>query len=390
MRLGFDRRLALGFALGVATALGIVAALPKAEAGKRLERKSFHSAIDMVLERYVEPVDAGEVMARGLKHMVGGLDGYSHYLTADERKVAQKKLKSGAGIGVSIGLEKRDDKKLLEILAVEPGSPADRVGLGPGDYVHEVRGRDVSTFMSQAEAELSLVGSEGEAIELVVQRRKDPGPKTFGLILAKQRHGPSGTVDGALVERHGKKLAHLRIRAFRSGTGDQVKRRLKELRRSAGEDGLSGIVLDVRGNPGGEVSEAVIVADLFVQKGVLTRTRGRGGRILREEKAHEVGTDVDTPLVVLQDRHSASAAELLAVALQDHSRAQVVGERSYGKGTVQDVIGMEDGSVLTLTVARYFSPQDRMIDAQGVQPDVHRSLKGVPEPAVIELAASAL
>jgi carboxyl-terminal processing protease len=144
---------------------------------------------------------------------------------------------------------------------------------------------------------------------------------------------------------------------------------LADLRRDA-EGGLAGIILDLRGNPGGEVAEAVIVADLFIAEGVLVRTRGRGGVIMREEFATAAGTDRTTPLMVLQDRRSASAAELLAVALQDHGRAKVVGEPSFGKGTVQEVIGIPDGSLLTLTVARYYSPKDRKIDGKGVEPDV--------------------
>ncbi|MCA9682230.1 MAG: hypothetical protein KC457_08545, partial [Myxococcales bacterium] len=149
-----------------------------------------------------------------------------------------------------------------------------------------------------------------------------------------------------------------------------AKRELADLRRQAGKEGLDGVILDVRGNPGGEVDEAVVIADLFVNKGVLVRTRGRGGTILREETATEAGTDIATPVIVLQDRRSASASELLAVALQDSGRARVVGERSYGKGTVQEVIGIADGSLLTLTVARYYSPEDRSIDGRGVDPDV--------------------
>lgn len=389
MRQGFDPRLLIGFALGVLTTVGVLHLVPQADAGKPLERESFHSAIDIVLERYVEPVDASEVMARGLKHMVGGLDGYSHYLTADERKRAKKKLKSGASAGLSLELSQRGDHNVLEVLAVEPGSSADAAGLSAGDFVHEIRGRETDTLLSRAEAEVLLAGNDGEMVEVVVQRKIDPSPRVLSLMLTRPEKRAQ-TVEGQLVEHRGKKVAHLRIRAFRSGTGDAVKRHLRELERSAGKKGIDGVVLDVRGNPGGEVSEAVIVADMFVGKGVLTRTRGRGGKILREEKAHAMGTDSKTPLVVLQDRHSASAAELLAVALQDHGRARVVGEKSYGKGTVQDVIGMKDGSVLTLTIARYFSPKDRMIDARGVSPDVHRTLKGVPEPAVLDAAVGAL
>ena len=168
----------------------------------------------------------------------------------------------------------------------------------------------------------------------------------------------------------GRRIGKIEIHGFRSGTGELVKRALADLRRGAGQRPLAGVVLDLRGNPGGDVTEAVLVADLFVAEGVLTRTRGRGGVILREELATPAGTDKDTPLVVLQNRRSASAAELLAVALQDNGRAKVVGERSFGKGTVQEVIGIPDGSLLTLTVARYFSPRDRLIDGHGVDPDV--------------------
>jgi len=108
--------------------------------------------------------------------------------------------------------------------------------------------------------------------------------------------------------------------------------------------------------------------------GGLVRTRGRGGQILREELAHRAGTDETTRLVVVQDARSASASELLAIALQDHRRAQIVGERSYGKGTVQDVIGLPDGSVLSLTIARYFSPRDHSVDGNGVEPDIRVSI----------------
>ncbi|MFY0537256.1 S41 family peptidase [Nannocystis pusilla] len=182
----------------------------------------------------------------------------------------------------------------------------------------------------------------------------------------------------------------MRIRAFRAGVADSVRNSLKELRRSAGAAGLGGVVLDVRGNPGGDVGEAVLIADTFVGEGVLVRTRGRGGQILREERATQAATDDATKVVVLQDHRSASASELLAIALQDHGRAKVVGERSYGKGTVQDVIGLDDGSVLTLTIARYFSPKDRLIDGVGVEPDVAVADMATQPEAALRAALTAL
>jgi carboxyl-terminal processing protease len=254
----------------------------------------------------------------------------------------------------------------LEVVAVHPGSPADKLKLSAGDRLLEIRGQSCDRLLSNVEAQLLLGGAEGERIELVLERKA--GPERLELELAKPN--AAALVSHALLEQSGKLIGTITIHGFRSGTGELVKQALADLRRSAGTRKLAGVILDLRGNPGGEVHEAVLVADLFIQEGVLTRTRGRGGVILREELATAAGTDLDTPLVVLQDRRSASAAELLAVALKDHRRAKLIGERSFGKGTVQEVIGIADGSLLTLTVARYFSPSDRLIDGRGVEPDV--------------------
>lgn len=367
-----------GFALGVATTLGAVVGLSGIGDAEAVERSSFgregfHEALDAVLDRYVDPVDEPRLLARGLKHVVAGLDPHSHYLTAKERKALRRRARGGrSGLAVMMKTDadvaSKGRTRRLEVVAVETGSPAAGADIEAGDHILAVRGHEVEDLLSQAEAEALLLGAVGERIEITVQRRKDPAPRTLQLELSAHHADRMGA---ELVEvGAGKKVAHVIIEAFRRGTGQRVKKALASLERAAGARGLSGIVLDVRGNPGGEVDEALIVADLFVDDGVLTRTRGRGGRILREEKAHAAGTDERTPLVVLQDRHSASASELLAVALSEHGRATVVGERSYGKGTVQEVRGLPDGSVLTLTIARYYSPQDRVIDGLGVAPDV--------------------
>lgn len=380
--------LVFGVMLGVAGTLMVQRAIPEADAGKPkqgpLERKEFHATLDVVLDRYVEPVDTPEVMARGLKHMVSGLDPYSHYLTAAERARAQKLQHQGAEAGLVTALHHDGRGAELEIIAVHPGSPAAKLGLGAGDRIVEIRGEPAEHMLSNVEAQLLLGGAPGERLELVLER--GAGPEQLQIELAKP--DAASLVSFELLEESGQAIGMIEIHGFRSGTGERVKRALAELRRSAGTRGLAGVILDVRGNPGGEVTEAVLVADLFVEEGVLTRTRGRGGVILREELATAAGTDNETPLVVLQDRRSASAAELLAVALQGNGRAKVVGERSFGKGTVQEVIGIPDGSLLTLTVARYFSPSDRLIDGRGVDPDIE--LERLAGDAGIDAAAREL
>lgn len=366
----------LGVVLGVAGTLAVQQGLleSEADAGKQrkaqLERQHFHDSFDLVLDRYVEPVNGPEVMGRGLKHMVSGLDPYSHYLTADERKLARKRQRQGGESGLVTRLDRdpRAESSTVEVVAVEPGSPADKLGLAAGDRILSIRGEPCERMLSNVEAQLLLSGAEGERVDLRVEYGQSKvASKALSLELAKP--DIDALVVAELHEQGDRAVGRIEIHRFRPGTGDRVKRELAELQRRAGKRGLDGLILDLRGNPGGEVDEAVLVADLFVDEGVVTRTRGRGGVILREEFATAAGTDLSTPLIVLQDRRSASAAELLAVALQDSGRARVIGERSYGKGTVQEVIGIPDGSLLTLTVARYFSPEDRSIDGRGVAPD---------------------
>ena len=365
------RSTGLAFTLG-AVMMAVVQSVwptPPAEAGSRvLSRAGFDAALQTVLDRYVDPVEASPVLTETLKRVVSGLDTYSNFQTADERQTLRQRSKGGTtGMAVSLRRGETGRKPAsLEISAVLPASPADKAGLQPGDKVLAIRGQEVAFMLSQSEVEALLAGGDGETLELAVQRKADPAPIALQLVLTGH---PKNLVEAKLVDQAGKKFAHMRVRAFRAGTGELFKKSLKELHRSAGAAKLDGIVVDLRGNPGGDVPEAVMIADMFVPSGVLVRTRGRGGQILREERAHPGSTDDAIPLVVLQDRRSASASELLAVALQDHGRARVVGERSFGKGTVQDVIGLTDGSLLTLTIARYFSPKDRLIDGIGVEPD---------------------
>ena len=388
MQIVSSARTAIAFVLGAATMWLVHTGAQEAQAGRALGVDAFGKALRTVLERHVDPVEPSRALEESLKRIVSGLDRYSYFLTAEERQLLRQRSRGGL-TGAVVDFHRAEPRKAasLEVAAVLPGSPAEKIGLSPGDTILSIRGQEVAFMVSQAEVDVLLAGGDGETIDLTVQRRKDPAPIALRLVLSGQLRQ---VVEGALVEHHGQKFAHVRLRAFRAGVAEAVRGTIKDLRRSAGAADLAGIVLDLRGNPGGDVTEAVLIADTFVSDGVLVRTRGRGGQILREERATQATTDESTPLVVLQDARSASASELLAIALQDHGRARVVGERSYGKGTVQDVIGLDDGSVLSLTIARYFSPKDRVIDGVGVEPDVHLTdMAHRPDHAVKE-AISAL
>lgn len=366
-----------GFACGVVVA-GVAVSLtqhvPQAAAtGSRFDREAFHQGLDAVLDRYIEPVDGSALLAASLEHIVSGLDEHSHFLTAKQRKAMRERAKGGTvGLSVHLRSSGADADRGLEIVGVMPESTAAAAGLKPGDRILEINGHEASSLSNQLEAEACLGGRVGDLLAMRVQRAHDAAPRKIELELEAP---PKELVTGKLLDVTGtdgraRKVAFMHLRAFRSGVGEAVKNKLARLRRAAGHDGVAGIVLDLRANPGGAVDEALVVADLFVADGILTRTRGRGGTILREERAHEAGTDSDTPIVVLQDRYTASAAELLTAALRGNGRAKSVGERSYGKGTVQEVLGLPDGSVLKLTIARYFSPKDEVIDGVGLEPDV--------------------
>ncbi len=367
-----------GFALGVVSTLAVMCSLdtlPTANARgtTELDRKLFHETIDQVLDGYVEPIDEPQILAEALKHTMAGLDPHSHFFTAKERRELAKRDQGGRS-GLNVRL--REDGS-AEAVAIDPGSAAAKAGLRARDQILSIRGEPTREMTSQAEAAALLVGRVGERVSVSVRSSDDDGPRDVQIELTGLGRN---TVRSSFISVQGGVVVVLKISRFGPGTGEQTKKALAAARRRHGKK-LLGVVLDLCSNPGGEVDEALIVADLFVDDGVLTRTRGRGGSLLREEKAHTRGTDTKTKLAVLVDGRSASAAELLAAALQDHKRAQVVGERTFGKGTVQRVKGLPDGSVVTLTIARYFSPDDRKIDGRGVMPDVPVRIDGRREAA---------
>lgn len=332
-------------------------------------RAALYGVLDTVFARYVEPLDADRVLGPAIQRLVGDLDPHSYYLTPEQRGRAEHIRRAPGDVGLHVRLAVRGSgQKHLEILGVREGSAAWAAGVRPGDHVVRIGPRGPESFLNQADVDLALAGLPGERRHLWILPQGDEDPLSLELDLEARR--ADRDVHARLLRQRGAAVLHLTISSFVPGVGERVRKLVHDRGLEAGPDGFAGIVLDVRGNPGGVVDEALVVADLFIADGVLTRTRGRAGKVLREERAHVAGTDTSTPLVLLQDRNSGSAAELLAAALQDHRRARIIGEQSYGKGTVQDVVGLADGSVLTLTIARYFSPNDRSIDGVGVQPDI--------------------
>lgn len=351
-------------AVACAAAVGLRAGSPAvAEADpSRLDRRTFQQALDRLLDRYLEPVDEGRVLARALAGAAGALDPYTEFVPAEVRARLER------------GVDPREwglfaswtgDRGALAVDHVVPGSAAERAGLAEGDLIVAANGLEFDRSTGRTAAFAALAGEANALLRLTVRR---PGRTELAAVVRVERES-GHTVTARLQATPGGPVAVVRIGGFRAGTAAAVRRSLVRLRARAGRD-LAGIVFDLRGNPGGLVDEALILADDFVGSGVLARLRGRGGRILREDRAHAPNSDTVTPLAVVLDRRSASAAELFAAALRDHGRARIVGERSFGKGTVQEIYGLPDGSALSMTIARYTSPNDHVIDGVGLAPDV--------------------
>lgn len=367
--------LALGACLG--TALTLLAQGSPAQAGKAsLDRQTFDRAMSTILDRHVDPVDEQLILSAALKAAVSGLDRHSSYVTRPERQALKTRGTTGFS-GMFVHFDRPDPTTGASVVvrAVYPDTPAAQAGIQPGDTILSIDGTDVAFLSSHGEVERALAGRPGSTKHLVTRK---PGKAASQVDYTLTGAGRT-TVAGELRQVDGRKLGIITIRAFRPGTGEQFKHQLAELKSRAG-GALDGLLIDLRNNPGGEVDEAAIIADTFLTTGLIVRTRGRAGRVLREERAHKDGTDTTTPIVVVQNRFSASASELLTVALKDHKRARIIGETSFGKGTIQQVEGLPDGSLLTLTVARYYSPSDHRIDGHGVDPDVAIAQAEAPGP----------
>jgi carboxyl-terminal processing protease len=317
---------------------------------------------------YVDPVDEDRLIDGAIRGVVGTLDPHSSYLNAEEYALLESDTTGQFG-GVGIEIDARGD--YLTVITPIAGSPAARAGVRAGDELLSIDGRD-ARGLDVDEAVRRMRGAPGSRVRVVLQRRGQSDPLRIEMVRE--------VVHVSSVESHAMEggIGYLNIRSFQERSSDEVSRALDELTRSAGGR-LRGLVLDLRNDPGGLLDEAIFIADEFINEGVIVSTRGRNGAAQDEARAHSAGTRPDFPMVVLVNEYTASAAEILAGALQDHHRATLVGTRTFGKGSVQTVIDLPDGGALKVTIARYFTPSGRSIQAQGIAPDVQVEQVTLPE-----------
>jgi carboxyl-terminal processing protease len=332
-------------------------------------------ALTTIEQHYVRPVDGERLIHASIRGLVSELDPHSEFLDPREARLLREEIEGAfGGVGMVVGLQ-RDERGLtyLAVREVIVGGPADRANVAVGERIVAISGRPVGHFVDLREAIMTMRGDPGTRVRFTVVAVDGKTRRT--VTVTRERIDPPG-----VEPRHlGEGLGVLRMRDFPVHAARELRAAIGRLRKEAGDGGLKGVVLDLRDNGGGLLDEAIDVADVFLAS-------ARGGEVVDEARAARPGTRSRLPLVVLVNRASASASEVVAGALQDHGRALIVGERTYGKGSVQAPFELGDGSLLKLTIALYYTPHDRLIQASGVTPDVH--VKAVPPtpPAAPEVA----
>ncbi|QGM20824.1 PDZ domain-containing protein [Spiribacter sp. 2438] len=346
----------LGLALGNAQ---WVVARQATEGDLPLEAlRSFTEVYERIQSDYVESVDDEALIRNAIRGMLENLDPHSAYLDAEAYQELQEGTRGEfGGLGIEVGT--RDG--FVEVIAPIDGTPADAAGMRPGDLIIRIDGESVKG-MELRQAVRLMRGEPGSAVTLSVMRESADQPREVTMERAIIR------VESVRTEMLEPGLGYVRISQFQSGTGDDLLRALERLNRNA--DGLDGLVLDLRNNPGGVLQAAVEVADAFLSRGEIVSTRGRVARAESRFIATPNDAISGAPLVVLVNAGSASASEIVAGALQDHRRAVILGESTFGKGSVQSVLPLRDGHAVKLTTARYFTPDGRSIQAEGIVPDV--------------------
>jgi carboxyl-terminal processing protease len=334
------------------------------------EIRRFVSVFRAVKQAYVDPVDDATLMQSAIRGLLTDLDPHSAYLDAEQAQ-GLSEFSSGAYNGLGVEVVQQPDRTLLVVTPIDD-TPAARAGIKPGDVIVEIDGQAIAADNVDSAVE-SMRGEPGTPIELTIVRESLAEPLRLTLVRELIR------VTSVRVRRLEPAFAYLRVSHFQADTGSEARRKLRELI-DAGPP-LQGLVLDLRRNPGGLMSAAVELADSFLDAGVVVSTRGRMPFAASEFRARSGDLLAGAPLVVLVDSGSASAAEVVAGALRDHRRALVMGSRSFGKGSVQTVLPLDNGDAVKLTTARYYTPSGRSIQAAGIVPDVP-----LPEDAVLQRA----
>jgi carboxyl-terminal processing protease len=346
--------MALGFFLA-AQWVPSVSAVPRQDY-ESLE--AFTNILSIVKKNYVEDVDTKNLVNGAINGMLSSLDPHSAYLTPELYKELQMDTQGRFG---GLGIEITVKGGILTVVSPIEDTPAAKAGVKPGDQIFKIED-EFTKDMTLVDAVKKMRGPKGSKITISVKR--EGVPELINFTLMRDTIRVQSVRSRNLEEGYG----YIRLAQFQERSDRDLQKALEKM--AAEKAGLKGLVLDLRNNPGGLLTQAVRVADLFLDSGMIVYTEGRIESQKQKYFAQKDGSWMDFPIVVLVNGGSASASEIVAGALQDHKRAVVLGTKTFGKGSVQTILPLDDNSALRLTTARYFTPKGRSIQAMGIVPDI--------------------
>lgn len=339
----------LSFSLSV-----VQATTESEETYKNLE--VFSATLHILEKNYLHEIDSKTVLEGAMRGIIDSLDPHSSYLDPDDFTELQTATN---GSFTGIGIEITSENNKLTIIAPIDGTPAEKAGLQPRDEIFLIDGKKTSA-MTQEKALQMLRGPIGTSVRLGIKR----GDTTsFQVTLKRETIAMQSVVFKNLSDG----IFYSKIKSFQASTSKDY---AKGLRRAQDKGKIKGLILDLRNNPGGLLNQAINIADIFLQEGTIVSTKGRNPDKDSIFTAHSTSQKLDFPIAVLINGGSASASEIVAGALQDQKRALILGEQSFGKGSVQTIIPLPNGAGLRITTAQYYTPSGRSIQALGIQPDI--------------------
>ena len=317
----------------------------------------FSEVLDKINKEYVDEINQSEAMDAAINGVLQSLDPYSAYMSPESFENMQTETSGEfGGLGIEVGME----HGVVKVISPIDNSPASKVGLKAGDYIVKINDIQVQGKTLTEAVEL-MRGPVGTDIEITVRRRGEKKPLTF--VITRDII----EVSSVKSEIKDEKTGYMRLTSFNENSGDQIKNKIKEFKKNGK---IENYILDLRNNPGGLLSQAIKISDFFLDNGEIVSTKSKRKYENRKWFAKKGDILKSNTLVVLINYGSASASEIVAGALQDHKRAILIGESTYGKGSVQSIIPLKNNGAIRLTVSKYYLPSGKSISDVGVTPDI--------------------
>ena len=317
----------------------------------------FGEVLEKINKEYVEEIDQSETMDAAINGVLQSLDPYSSYLSPKNLEEMQTDTRGEfGGLGIEVGME----AGVVKVISPLDNSPAEREGVKAGDYIVKINDTQVQGKTLNEAVEL-MRGPVGSSIEITVRRI---GLRKSLIFNITRQIIQVASVKSEVLD---KKIGYIRLTSFNENSDDQIKKKIKEFKKNKK---IEGYILDLRNNPGGLLGQAIKISDFFLDDGEIVSTKGRKKNENQKWFAREGDIINGKALIVLINKGSASASEIVAGALKDHKRAVLVGEKSYGKGSVQSIIPLKNRGAIRLTISKYYLPSGKSISEVGVIPDI--------------------